>query len=176
MARSTCRRPGCSKTVHGSGLCVNHYRVAVRSGEIPRPPCDFEGCRNNATAKRGGLCNAHQLQLSRNGKLKPLRIKLIDEHGPWHKNPQGYMYRNTRDSEGVLRPKLQHRVEMEKFLGRELSDDETVHHLNGVRDDNRIENLELWSSRHPKGQRVEDKIGWAVEFLRSYAPEILKSP
>jgi hypothetical protein len=62
---------------------------------------------------------------------------------------------------------------MENILGRPLLDDETVHHINGVRDDNRPENLELWNSRHPFGQRVEDKVNWAVELLKLYAPDRL---
>ena len=54
---------------------------------------------------------------------------------------------------------------MEEFLGRELLAHENVHHVNGNRSDNRIENLELWSKSQPAGQRVVDKIDWAVSFL-----------
>lgn len=69
----------------------------------------------------------------------------------------------------------EHRIVMEKYLGRKLEKGETVHHKNGVRDDNRIENLELWSTSHPYGQRVEDKIAWAYEILYKYeTPNFIK--
>jgi hypothetical protein len=42
------------------------------------------------------------------------------------------------------------------------------YHINGVRDDNRLENLELWSSSHPQGQRITDKVSWAKEILDLY--------
>lgn len=63
----------------------------------------------------------------------------------------------------------EHHEVMEKKIGRFLLPNETVHHKNGVTDDNHRRNLELWASMHPAGQRVKDLVVWAKEILKRYA-------
>lgn len=66
----------------------------------------------------------------------------------------------------------EHRYIMSEKIGRKLEKHENIHHINGNRSDNRIENLELWTTQQPSGQRVEDKIKWAIQFLKTYGYEI----
>jgi hypothetical protein len=72
------------------------------------------------------------------------------------------LHKNMRPYGGYI---LEHRFIMEQILGRTLEPDERVHHKNGIRNDNRPENLELWSisRKDPPGKRTLD---WVIDYLR----------
>ena len=63
---------------------------------------------------------------------------------------------------------FEHVLVLEGTLGRYLLPGETVHHRNGVRDDNRPENLELWIRPQPTGIRAADALEWARHIVATY--------
>ena len=95
---------------------------------------------------------------------------LSPNHGKGWKMKDGYKQLLLKNHPNAAKSGyiMEHVVIMSQFLGRPLLKGETVHHKNGIRDDNRLENLELWVNTIRFGQRVEDKIKWAIEFLSVY--------
>ena len=106
------------------------------------------------------------------GCYKKERIPRGEQHSSWKGG-------KTINSEGYVDIRIncevhkEHRYVMEQSLGRKLTSEETVHHIDGNRQNNILSNLELWASRHPKGQRVSDLVKYAKEILSKYEPESL---
>lgn len=73
----------------------------------------------------------------------------IDSHG--------YVILNVKDGRTKTGWRFEHHLVMEKILGRPLIKPENVHHKNGNRQDNRPENLELWATMQPSGQRRNEQ-------------------
>lgn len=96
------------------------------------------------------------------------------EHPGWKGGrvvaPDGYakVYAPDHPRANLGRYVKEHHLVMEGLLGRYLLPGESVHHRNGVRDDNWPENLELWVTGQPSGQRVEDVLAWAREVIARY--------
>lgn len=118
-------------------------------------PCARAGCVNVGSVETGDglLCGMHSTRKYRRGEIGPAE-RQTRRAGEGHIQPDGYVVKYGR---------REHRTVMEQALGRPLRTFENVHHKNGIRHDNRPENLELWIVPQPCGRRPEDLAEWVVE-------------
>ena len=139
-------------------------------------PCSVEGCERQARCK--GLCGTHYQRLKVDGEVRPNVPVRAYTHGRRERRVTswGYVtiYRPDHPDAAVNGYVSEHRLVMEEALGRRLTADESVHHRNGDKTDNRPENLELRARSHGPGQAIPDLVEHALDILRRYAPEHLK--
>ena len=146
----------CGNAFYSPSSDMQYKQTKSKSGNIfCCRTCSNRGNAKIFPAKKGKDCHRWR------GGKRPDGSGYIRVYSPDHPNA-------TKD--GYVR---EHRLVMEKHIGRLLLPKEEVHHKNGMRSDNRIENLELWTSSHPAGQRVSDQLIWAQEILATYKNIIL---
>lgn len=175
--RSTCKTCG-SEAYYAKGLCKKHYlnekrglppeyeRVSYKDGR-PCAHCD-------KPAYSLGLCKTHYARRRKHGDPN-VYLKNNPMGSGRMTNAAGYtsLYLPDHPNANKAGWVQEHRAVMTEALGRALLPGENVHHKNGVRGDNRLENLELWATlgSQPSGQRVPDLIRYANEIIARYGTD-----
>lgn len=168
-----CEVKSCERRAIAKGLCKSHYYRLQRSGSVradepiadgsyrgpTRGTCSISGC--DAAHYARSYCLRHYQRWKDYG----------DPEAPLRRARSGEGYRGVNNNGYIVLKRgrstvLEHRQVMAEILGRPMLREETVHHKNGVRTDNRPENLELWVSTR-SGQRVADLITFVVEHYRA---------
>lgn len=137
-----CSKDGCAAAVNSGGLCHLHYERAFRNGYRSNaettPVCAVANCSSPVRCK--SYCSSHYNKWRRWGTPTP-SPRPKPKHTKRDRN--GYVMVKAPNSPMAMRNGYvpEHRLVMAQVIGRALSKYENVHHINGIRDDNRPENL-----------------------------------
>lgn len=150
-----CTEVECARKARTRGLCEPHRRASlVAAGLVIAQECSVFECTRPLLANE--RCALHYVRHKKSG-LDHLDNPPAPAGSGWTTPKSGYRMLQVNG-----RATYEHRHIMEQMLGRSLMAGEQVHHRNGVKDDNRPDNLELWVKQQPVGQRVVDLISWAT--------------
>lgn len=193
--RARCTIPECPNVSATRGWCARHYKGWQQFGDpllaVPlkrfrradagvarwahledaeidksRNGCSVVGCEK-LPKKTDHMCPMHRQRHYTYGRVGPaLRYTATSDADGWHVDKNGYRAR-WEGSKKIY----EHREIMASLIGRALLGWENVHHKNGLRADNRPDNLELWAKPQYAGQRVEDVIDFVVE---NYLPQLVE--
>ncbi|HEV2225088.1 MAG TPA: HNH endonuclease signature motif containing protein [Candidatus Acidoferrales bacterium] len=131
--------------------------------------------------RRGGSGTIYREQELCSRECKNAWLRTLAEHRfnagvtGRHVKSNGYVWLSIPaniSGDGKKREVMEHRWVMEQTIGRPLEPGETVHHKDGDRANNTIENLALFVSNHGPGQEVVDIVAWCVKMLTRYRPFI----
>ena len=147
---------------HGDPHIVKKADIPHRERISRDGVCLVECCGQPRESR--GYCERHYFSFRTKGD--PLKTRAINKKGTGT-TANGYHFTAIKRN-GQHRQVGTHRIVMEGYLGRALFPNENVHHINGNRSDNRIENLELWVKSQPSGQRAKDLVLWAYEIISLY--------
>ena len=140
--------------------CVTCGKSFVRPANNPQQKCCSNECADDLRRKPKPNCARCGKPCKKRGRTycsSSCSGKVVRPRGGTAaidtKSPAGNGYIRIKTEHGW---KMEHREVMEQVLSRSLEDHERVHHRNGVRDDNRPDNLELWKVKDPPGVRAAD--------------------
>lgn len=151
--KTFCTIEGCTGPCVGRGYCRAHYKRWYKYGDPlttkkayrNAPICSVDECNKPTLAK--GLCDNHYALNKRHGE--PVRKRIFT--GEYIKDGYRYVYTSYRHYEP------EHRVVMERFLGRKLTPDEHVHHIDGDTLNNSPSNLQIVSASEHLKIHIQDR-------------------